>query len=125
MRAQLDSLDATHPAAAIARTAAREATGLLGEATQALLGMLGAHPERAQGVAVPYLMLCGFVMGGWLMARAAAVAAAKLGGSERAFYLGKLATAQFYAEQVLPRALGLHRIVAQGAASTTLDPGLI
>ena len=125
MRAQLDSLDATHPAAAIARTAALEATGLLGEATQALLGMLGAHPERAQGVAVPYLMLCGFVMGGWLMARAAAVAAAKLGGSERAFYLGKLATAQFYAEQVLPRALGLHRIVAQGSASTTLDPGLI
>ena len=64
--------------------------------------------------------LCGVVLAGALMARAAAVAEAALGAQPGdAFYLGKLATCRFYAEQVLPEAAGLARIVKGGAASVT------
>ena len=68
---------------------------------------------------MPYLNLCGFVTGGWLLARSAALAAARREGAERDFYEAKLATARFYAQQVLPRALALARIVQTGAASVT------
>jgi acyl-CoA dehydrogenase len=40
-------------------------------------------------------------------------------GAEREFYEAKLATARFYAQQVLPRALALARIVQNGAPSVT------
>ena len=77
-------------------------------------------------MAVPYLKLSGFVAGGWLMARAAGVAAAKLSGSDRDFYAAKLHSARFYAEQVLPSALAFARVVTGGAASVTeTDAALI
>ena len=68
-------------------------------------------------VSVPYLRLCGLVIGGWLMARAADVAATRLegGAADREFLEGKLATAHFYATQVLPQALALEQIVKAGS----------
>ena len=68
-------------------------------------------------VAVPYLKLCGYVAGGWLMAKAAAVASQHTDGAERDFYQGKVRSALFYAEQVLPTAFGLARVVANGSDS--------
>jgi hypothetical protein len=79
-------------------------------------------------VSVPFLKLCGFTIGGWLMARAADIAARRLaaGASDRTFLEGKLATAQFYATQVLPQVLALEQIVAQGGeAVVATDPALI
>jgi hypothetical protein len=51
--------------------------------------------------------LCGFTIGGWLMARAAHVAADKLaqGSADREFLDAKLASTHFYATQVLPQTL--------------------
>jgi 3-(methylsulfanyl)propanoyl-CoA dehydrogenase len=92
---------------------------LLSDATRSLLKALASGPERALAVAVPYLKLCGFVAGGWLMARSASLAAAKLSGSDRDFYAAKLHSARFYAEQVLPTALAHARIVTSGATSVT------
>jgi butyryl-CoA dehydrogenase len=67
---------------------------------------------------VPYLKLCGLVLGGWLMAKSAAVAEARLAaGHDREFLSAKIQTARFYAEQVLPNALAFARIVRSGAAS--------
>jgi hypothetical protein len=67
---------------------------------------------------VPYLHLCGYVIGGWLMAKSAAIAEQKLaGGTDRDFHGAKLRTARFYADQMLPNALALARIVRAGAAS--------
>jgi len=66
---------------------------------------------------VPYLKLCGYVIGGWLLARSAAIAAGKRGGSERDFYAAKLRTAAFYAAQVLPTASALARVVEAGGTS--------
>jgi hypothetical protein len=79
-------------------------------------------------VSVPFLKLCGFVMGGWLMARAAVVAARRLadGAADREFLLGKLATTDFYATQVLPQSLALDAIVRHGSeAVAATDPSLI
>jgi len=77
-------------------------------------------------VSVPYLQLCGFVVGGWLMARASAIAAANLKGVDAEFYSAKLRTALFYAEQMLPNALSLARVVRNGGPSVVeTDSALI
>ncbi|MGH8149444.1 MAG: acyl-CoA dehydrogenase, partial [Steroidobacteraceae bacterium] len=117
IRAELEGFEADHPAARAVRTAAFEGVALLAGATQPLLGMLASDPARAEAVAVPYLKLCGFTLGGWLMARSAEIAARKLSGADRDFYAAKLQTARFYAEQMLPNALAFARIVERGSAS--------
>ena len=76
-------------------------------------------------VSVPYLKLCGFALGGWLMARAASLAAGKLTGAEREFYASKLASARFYAAQVLPNVLALHRTVRSGPLSVVETDGTL
>jgi len=68
-------------------------------------------------VSVPYLQLCGYVAGAWLLARSAAVAARKKDGPDRDFYEAKLRTALFYTEHVLARTFALGPIVTQGASS--------
>ena len=71
------------------------------------------------------LMALGDLVIGWLLARQAEVALAALDGeradrlsaADRAFYQGKLATARFFAQTVLPR-LAVEREIAE---ETTLD----
>ncbi|HEX4618827.1 MAG TPA: acyl-CoA dehydrogenase C-terminal domain-containing protein, partial [Steroidobacteraceae bacterium] len=103
-----------------------EAVGLLARATESLGKALATRPELAQGVSVPYLKLCGYVAGGWLMAKSAALAAAGAAGAEREFYAAKLRTAGFYAAQILPIATALARVVEHGGASAAeTDAALI
>ena len=117
MARELQALTADHVATNATREAALGCIGLLQAAAGALLRMLASAPEHALAVAVPYLKLCGFVIGGWLMAKSAAIAAANLSGPEREFYEAKICSARFYAEQVLPNAIALARVVESGAAS--------
>jgi acyl-CoA dehydrogenase len=119
MRTQLEALEGADAVMRTVKHATLEAVERLREATDAILEAFSAGQERALATAVPYLNLCGFVTGGWLLARSAALAAARREGAERDFYEAKLATARFYAQQVLPRALALARIVQTGAASVT------
>ncbi len=63
-------------------------------------------PNAVFAGSVPYLKLAGIVLGGWQMARALLVAAQKR-DEDPAFYGAKIATAQFYAEHVLPLASAL------------------
>jgi alkylation response protein AidB-like acyl-CoA dehydrogenase len=66
------------------------------------------------------LMALGDLVLGWLLLRQAEVASRALEnatGSDRAFYLGKVAAARFFAQEVLPR-LATDRATAEG---TTLD----
>lgn len=116
---ELAALQGEHPATQAARTGALEGLELVRRATRTLVGLLGSDPAGADAVAVPYLKLCGFALGGWLMAKAAGLAAAGLAGTQHEFYGAKLQTARFYAEQVLPHALALERIVARGSSSVT------
>jgi acyl-CoA dehydrogenase len=126
MERELSALADSDPTVKVAKRAALEGLGLLREGAQSLGKALASTPERALAVAVPFLKLCGFVMGGWLMAKSAAIAAGKQSGADRAFYAGKLRTARFYAEHILPTALAHARVVTGGAESVTdTDPALI
>jgi alkylation response protein AidB-like acyl-CoA dehydrogenase len=94
-------------------------------ATRWLVANYAANPQLAAAVSVPYLKLFGTVTGGWLMGRAALIAAekAKAASSDASFYGAKLATARFYADHVLPQAQSLARQVTAGAESILgLDP---
>jgi 3-(methylthio)propanoyl-CoA dehydrogenase len=105
------------------RNATIEAITMLRDATEALRAQVAEDPARAYAVSVPYLHLCGRVLGGAMMARSAAIASAKLavggaaGGDDERFYRAKLQTARFYAEHLLPESLGLLRIIKSGGAS--------
>ena len=81
--------------------------------------------KHAQAIAVPYLMLSGYAMGGWLMAKSHAIAAAKA-ADDPEFHASKQQLARFYAEQLLPNTLALARIVANGTDSVlTADPSVM
>jgi hypothetical protein len=128
MQRELKGLSPEHPAALRARDAALDSITRLGGAARALLVSLSNAPDRAMAVSVPFLKLCGFAIGGWLMARAADIAARKLaqGADDREFLAAKLASAHFYATQVLAQVLALEQTVLQGSdAVVTTDPALI
>jgi acyl-CoA dehydrogenase len=117
MDRELEGLAATEERVDGTCRSARAAVALLARATHALGKALATRPELAQAVSVPYLKLCGYVAGGWLLARSAAVAEDKMDGAEGEFYAAKIHTAAFYAAQVLPNAEALARVVESGAAS--------
>ncbi len=117
MTLELEAIQQQGPALAATRKAALEAVRLLQEATAALLKSQASGMDGAMAVSVPYLMLCGYVIGGWLLTKSAALAATRASGAERSFYESKLHTARFFAEQVLPQTLALSRVVQSGAAS--------
>jgi 3-(methylthio)propanoyl-CoA dehydrogenase len=107
------------PAVAAVLAATREALGQLRAATESLLAQMTSAPAAAYAVSVPYLKLCGIVFGGWLMARAAHIAAQQLaaGAGDASFWRAKLQGARFYGAQTLPQALALARTVRSGGAA--------
>ena len=111
------------------RNATIEAITVLRDATEALRAQVAETPARAYAVSVPYLHLCGRVLGGAMMARSAAIASARLAGGgagDEKFYRAKLQTARFYAEHLLPQSLSLLRIIKSGGASVAeADPELL
>jgi alkylation response protein AidB-like acyl-CoA dehydrogenase len=70
------------------------------------------------------LMATGDLVVAWLLLRQAAVALEKLGGeldgADRAFYQGKVAAAQFFARQMLPR-LTAERTAAEATDNALMD----
>jgi hypothetical protein len=118
--AELNAARALTPDAKAIRNGATEALTALRDATETVQRLAAEDMTRAQAVSVPYLKLCGVVLGGCLMARAAVVAEAALSTNpEDLFYAAKLQTARFYAEQVLPEAAGLARVVKMGWGSVS------
>ena len=93
--------------------------GALSEAGDWLLAHYDSQPAAAAAGAVPFLKLTGIVVGGWLMAKSAAIAAKHLAeGSSDDFYKAKLATAEYFATHQLPFAAAYAAEVTGGAAST-------
>ena len=64
-----------------------------------------------------YLRLCGLVLGAWQMARAL-LAAEGLRSSDPSFYEAKIATARFFAENLLPQAQALATSIVESGHST-------
>ncbi|MBV8353754.1 MAG: acyl-CoA dehydrogenase [Candidatus Eremiobacteraeota bacterium] len=113
------TLDAENPDLAAIRERLEKGIDALAATSQAI-GM-SAMGDLRNGIAcsVPYLRLWGVVAGGWQMARAAQIAAAKIadGDAEADFYEAKLATARFYADHVLTQASWLREEIVSGAPS--------
>ncbi|OUL92783.1 acyl-CoA dehydrogenase [Paraburkholderia hospita] len=100
-------------------------TVALENATGWLLSTYDRDPASAAAGAVPYLKLLGTVTGGWLMARAALVAAEKHAPPGSDFYRAKKVTARFYAEHVLPEVHAFRAAIVDGAGSVlALDESL-
>jgi hypothetical protein len=100
-------------------------TMALETATGWLLSIYERDPASAAAGAVPYLKLLGTVTGGWLMARAALVAAARQATTGSDFYRAKKVTARFYAEHVLPEVHAFRAAIVDGAGSVlALDESL-
>ena len=64
-----------------------------------------------------YLRLAGLVLGGWQMARAL-LAAERLRDGDPSFFNTKIATARFFAENLLPQAQALATSIVEGGYST-------
>jgi alkylation response protein AidB-like acyl-CoA dehydrogenase len=95
------------------------AVDALDAATQWVVTTFPADANAVAAVSVPYLKLWGIVAGGWLMGRAAEIAAARFAESkgDLRFYKTKIATARFYIEHILPQAPALAEEITCGAAS--------
>lgn len=81
-------------------------------ASEWLLQQLRLNKAAALGGSFEYMMMTGYLFGGWQLVRGAMVAQrAVADGSDREFYRQKLATAEFYCEQILPRCLAAEQSV--------------
>ncbi|WP_354681370.1 acyl-CoA dehydrogenase [Cupriavidus plantarum] len=102
-----------HPAVRTQLARAREA---LADVVTFVVENAKADPNAVFAGSVPYLRLCGIVFSGWQMARALLAAEARR-GDDPSFYDAKIATAQFYAQHLLPQAAALRDAIVEGAAS--------
>jgi alkylation response protein AidB-like acyl-CoA dehydrogenase len=106
----LEQLAAAGDDLASIRTALADGLATLRTATDWILANGLREPLDALAGATPYLRLFSVVTGGWVMAQQALAATrllADAGPADKAFYEGKVLTARFYCEQLLPQAFGL------------------
>jgi alkylation response protein AidB-like acyl-CoA dehydrogenase len=97
--------------------------GAVGEAGSYIVTQYANDVRAVAAGAVPFLKLMGIVSGGWMMARAALAAQAKIAaGDTDPFYPAKIATARFYADCVLAQAAGLAQVIVNGGASVLAVP---
>jgi alkylation response protein AidB-like acyl-CoA dehydrogenase len=78
-----------------------------------------ADKEIAGSVSVNFMMLFGYLCGGWLMAKSAVKANARLksGDAKQAQLKAKLVTSQFYCEHILVRTQSLYQSIIAGSNS--------
>jgi alkylation response protein AidB-like acyl-CoA dehydrogenase len=99
------------------------ASGALEQSIRYVIDNYAEDIRSVSAGAVPFLKLFGVVAGGWQLGRSALIAQQRLADPQRnragdAFYQAKIATAQFYADHVLPQTSGLaHGIVHGGAGA--------
>ena len=110
-----------------ARQAAQRAVASYAQVARGFLEAMGRDPRVLGAVSVPFLRCSGLVLGGWLQARAATRAATHLtAGVDVEFQKGKLQSARFYAEHLLPLVAGYAGQIAGGAqAVIDVDPDLL
>ncbi len=101
-----------------------DALGALETATVWMTGNAGRQADDVAAGATPYLRMFGVTLGGWLLAKQAVAARTRLaaGEGDRAFLNAKIATARFYAEQMLPSATALLGPVTRGAGTLFAIP---
>ena len=82
------------------------------------------NPDEAGAASVDYLMYSGYVTLAYFWARMAVVARQKIAAADgdASFYEGKLMTAQFYFERLLPRTASLKLSIESGAENLMQMP---
>jgi cytochrome P450 len=122
-RAALDLAGSTDTEVTSIGTALAAGVQALDDATTWMLQALATQPDAALASSVDYLMLTGYVCGGWQMGRSALVASSKSAANEDPdFHRTKLATARFYADKVLSKATALLDAIRSGASSGSSLP---
>jgi hypothetical protein len=109
---------ANDPALAAIALRLRTGADALDEAGRFVASRFRQEPREVLAGAVPFLELAGIVFGGAQLARAAAVASAKLaaGAGDAGFMRARIATARHFADHCLTHAPGLRDTVVAGAA---------
>lgn len=95
-----------------------KAIDALEQAKVDLLAKSQEYENYAGSVSYNYMMLMGYVCGAWQMLHGATVAEQRKADSTHPFYAQKLATANFYINNVLPRYLAFAEMQHAGSAST-------
>ncbi len=115
INATADELAGTAGLAGIAANLKNGAAALTAAADW-ILANYNDKPQAVHAGSVPFLKLTGIVAGGWLMAKSAGVAAARIAaGDSDPFYRAKLATAEYFATHQLPFAAAYAAEVMGGA----------
>jgi hypothetical protein len=111
--------DLAEGGAAFVKTRANLAAALdsLEQASLWLLDAMAAEPNAVAAGATPYLRMFGTTVGGYLIAKGALAAAALADqpGADVPFLSGRIATARFYGEQLLPQVPALLPSVTAGS----------
>ena len=96
----------------------------LGEVVDYVAGNVKSDIKTVFAGSVPYLKLTGVVMGGWQLARAAAVAQQRLaqGNGDPDFFRAKISTARFFAEHFLTLAPAWRVAIVEGGSSVLSLP---
>ncbi len=95
----------------------------LSTAADWILAHYESAPAAVHAGSVPFLKLTGIVVGGWLMAKSAAIAVKHLAeGSSDDFYQAKLATASYFAAHQLPFAAAYAAEITGGSDSVFALP---
>ena len=93
-----------------------QAADALEQVVAYIVGHIQSDIKGVFAGSVPYLKLAGIVLGGWQMARAAAIAQRKLdAGGDPAFHQAKIATARFFADHFLSQASGYRCAIVDGS----------
>jgi len=94
-----------------------KAFGRLQQATGVLAQKGLSNPNEAAAGAMDYLNLFGYVAIAFMWAKAAKIAFEKKDDDPSKFYAGKLKTARFYYERVLPQTSSLFAMIMAGGES--------
>ena len=74
-----------------------------------------ANPDEAGSASTDYLKMFGLVACAYLWVRAVLIARQKVQGDEKTFYEGKISTARFFMQKILPQTSSLFASMASGA----------
>ena len=94
-----------------------DAVAVFEQTTHRVIADAQKDPNSVSAAAVEYLDLFAYVMYGYVWARMAQVALAKVDGDADGFYAAKLHTARFYMQRCLPRISALRDTVCAGPAT--------
>ncbi|HXF90931.1 MAG TPA: acyl-CoA dehydrogenase C-terminal domain-containing protein, partial [Candidatus Nitrosotenuis sp.] len=92
-----------------------KAFGRLQQATLTVAQRGLSDPEEAGAAATDYLRFFALVALAYLWCRAVIVARSRLGQGEDEFYQGKILTARFFMQKILPQTSSLLAIISAGA----------